>query len=323
MKYYPMLAKAGTESNLGSTRYQYEYKLDGQRCLLYIDATPPLPVRVTLFSRTGRDISRNFPEIVSHISARVWMHSHVFDGEIVCYTQGKVDFQALSTRMQRKHSVGEAQKKSPASFIAFDVLVSYDNDITDWHLDKRRARLEHYEQNHSPFDITYVIPSQDVHDVYDAIIKSGDEGIMAKLLASPYRHAERTDEWLKIKPTRTMTVHIGGCTWGTGRRTNEFGAILVGVPPEPYKDVEPYPPALRYLGSVGTGFTDPMLRDLRILMDDNEIEGSPFVDYPLTPATYDTIRAFCRPKLRARVEYQELTKDGKLRFPTFKELLVD
>lgn len=310
-----MLAKAGTESILGSTRYQYEQKLDGQRCLVYVS-----PDGVTLQSRTGRDISANFPEIVFHLSKRVWTSSHVFDGEIVVLKDGREDFQALSTRMQRITSVGEHSLKTRAEFTAFDVLVSYDRDITDWSLSKRRETLEHYVATNSPFDITRVIPPSEILATYDTIKAEGREGVMAKLLTSPYRWGERSDEWLKIKPIRSMEVYIGGCTWGLGRRSNDFAALLVGTRLD--QDVGlPNISVIRYLGSVGTGFNDAMLRDLRILIEDRECAETPFIDYPTTTPQANNVRAYCTPTLKARIEYQELTNDGKLRFPAFKELL--
>jgi DNA ligase-1 len=47
---------------------------------------------------------------------------------------------------------------------------------------------------------------------------SGQEGLMAKGLDSPYRPGIRGRHWLKIKPTMTLDLVIVAADWGYGRR---------------------------------------------------------------------------------------------------------
>src|SRR5437764_4409678 len=76
---------------------------------------------------------------------------------------------------------------------------------------------------------------------------------MAKWLGCPSHPGRRTSEWRKIKLLNREECVGVGWTPGEGRRTDVFGALLLGA----YDDGE-----LRWIGQVGTGFTDRMLTDL-------------------------------------------------------------
>jgi bifunctional non-homologous end joining protein LigD len=133
---------------------------------------------------------------------------------------------------------------------------------------------------------------------------------VAKRIGSPYLPGRRTDAWRKIKVRNTQDCVILGYTPGQDRRSDSFGALLVGA----WDDG-----ALRWVGQVGTGFTDAMLAQVL-----GELE-------PLRrdePAT-DEIRAvkgavFVTPSIVCEVEYLEITKgQGKMRAPSFKGLRPD
>src|SRR4029450_2899107 len=81
----------------------------------------------------------------------------------------------------------------------------------------------------------------------------GLEGVVAKRAASPYRPGRRSPDWRKVKTQRTQDCVIVGWTPGQGKRAGTLGALLLAL----YDDGW-----LRYVGSVGTGFTDAMLRHL-------------------------------------------------------------
>ena len=80
----------------------------------------------------------------------------------------------------------------------------------------------------------------------------GLEGVVGKPLSSRYHPGGRGD-WIKVKNIRHQEVIICGWTTGEGRRANMIGSLLPGV----YDDDR-----LRYVGNVGTGFTEAMLADL-------------------------------------------------------------
>ena len=77
---------------------------------------------------------------------------------------------------------------------------------------------------------------------------------MAKRRAARYEPGRRSAAWIKTALIRTQEVLIGGWTVGEGRRTRTFGSLLLGA-----HDADG---SLRYLGHVGTGFSDAVLDDL-------------------------------------------------------------
>ena len=79
------------------------------------------------------------------------------------------------------------------------------------------------------------------------------EGVVAKRRDSTYLPGRRSPRWRKVKHVRTQEVVIGGWRPGNGRRAGGIGSLMMGVPDED---------GLRYVGQVGTGFTDKMLDDL-------------------------------------------------------------
>jgi len=145
------------------------------------------------------------------------------------------------------------------------------------------------------------------------------EGIVAKRLGSPYRPGKRTKEWLKIKVTHEADVVVGGWSRGEGTRADSFGALLVGA----YEAG-----VLRFLGSVGTGFSQKMIAEIMPLLLDLESDARPFGEDPTgtTPSGFGKpLRAphWVDPVLVATVEYRELTVSGRLRAPAFKGFRVD
>ena len=97
---------------------------------------------------------------------------------------------------------------------------------------------------------------------------------------------------------------------GDGNRASTFGSLLLGL-----LDGE----ALRYIGSVGTGFTVEMLTAIRSGLNDLTVDGSPFHPHPDIPTT----AAYVEPALVALVEFKEWTRAGKLRAPSFKGFTDD
>ena len=80
------------------------------------------------------------------------------------------------------------------------------------------------------------------------------EGVVSKRVDSPYRPGKRHRDWTKTKNFRTQEVVVVGWKPGEGRRADRIGALLLAVNDERGR--------LRYVGHVGTGFTEATLDDL-------------------------------------------------------------
>ena len=116
--------------------WQYEPKWDGFRGVLENDGG-----ELVLWSRNGRPLLRYFPEL-RPLGDLLPPHS-ALDGEIVIERSGRLDFDAMQTRLHPAESrIRKLSAEIPAQFIAFDVLLW---DGEPWYrapLSERRSVLE-------------------------------------------------------------------------------------------------------------------------------------------------------------------------------------
>src|ERR687888_2436477 len=127
----PMLARLARELPLDG--YVYEPKWDGFRCLAFRDCD-----EVDLRSRNQRPLARYFPEVVVALRA-LPVERFVLDGEIVV----SGDFEALLRRLHPAASrVERLSVETPASFVAFDLIVHGADDVRGEPFLERRRRLE-------------------------------------------------------------------------------------------------------------------------------------------------------------------------------------
>ena len=96
---------------------------------------------------------------------------------------------------------------------------------------------------------------KDGQTVYEAAIKNGLEGVVAKRKAGIYEAGKRSKDWLKIKAVNSDEFIICGFTQGTGNRSKTFGALVLGY----YDKNNMLQPA----GNVGTGFDSGLLLSLK------------------------------------------------------------
>ena len=139
---------------------------------------------------------------------------------------------------------------------------------------------------------------------------------MAKRADCPYREGRRTREWLKIKTHGRQEFVIAGWTKGQGRRTGAFGALVLAVHDEDTGE-------LRWVGNVGTGFTDGEIDRLLGLLRPLERAQSPFSEVPKMPRVRKGDVTWVEPELVAEVEFVEWTHDGHLRAPSYQGLRED
>lgn len=129
----PMLAKSVAKIPPGM---QYEAKWDGFRAIVFRDKD-----EVELGSRTGKPLTRYFPELVEALRERL-PERCVVDGEIVIAREGHLDFDALTERIHPTDSrVRTLAERTPASFVAFDLLALADESLLDVPLTDRRKLL--------------------------------------------------------------------------------------------------------------------------------------------------------------------------------------
>jgi bifunctional non-homologous end joining protein LigD len=146
----------------------------------------------------------------------------------------------------------------------------------------------------------------------DAALAAGLEGVVCKRTNSPYLAGKRTEDWVKVRGFRTQEVVVGGYTPGKGSRSGGVGALIVGIPDEH---------GLRYVGKVGTGFSDAALKELAARFARLRRKTSPF--HGELPKAQVVGATWVRPDLVGEVRFSNWTAGGRLRQPAWRGLRAD
>src|SRR5580692_1397846 len=133
-----MLAHALEETDLAALEpndFLAEWKWDGIR--VQVAAASRDGERVgRLYSRTGEDISRSFPDLVEALRL-----PGAIDGELLIMREGRVQsFNVLQQRLNRKAVTGKLIAEFPAHLRAYDLLADDDEDLRELPFVARRAR---------------------------------------------------------------------------------------------------------------------------------------------------------------------------------------
>jgi ATP-dependent DNA ligase len=219
----PMLAKAVTRIPPGAS---YEPKWDGFRSLVFRDRD-----EVELGSRNERPMTRYFPELVEAIKAEL-PERCVVDGEIVIATERGLDFDALQQRIHPANSrVTMLAEKTPASFIAFDLLALGDNDYTNRPFAERRAAL--IDALAGAGRSVHLTPATTDHELaerwFTEFEGAGLDGVIAKPLDLAYQQDKRV--MFKIKHERTADCVLAGFRWHKTSTAEQplLGSMLLGL----------------------------------------------------------------------------------------------
>jgi bifunctional non-homologous end joining protein LigD len=302
----PMLARAGSlPAEDGG--WAYEVKWDGVRAIAY-----SRPGELRLDSRNLNDISDSYPELLG-VNAALGSHSAVLDGEIVAFdAAGRPSFEALQRRM---HIGSRAQarrlaKGTPVVYVIFDLLWLDGHSLMSEPYSSRRERLQSLALNGTSWQAPDHVVGEG-RTLLTAAADQGLEGVVAKRLESVYQPGAQTREWVKVKRVGRQEFVVGGWMAGKGKRSRSIGALLIGV-----YDSDG---ALRYVGRVGSGFSDSELQRLSGLLEPLRRERSPFTSGEQPPRG----ALFCEPELVVEVEFANWTDAGNLRAPTYKGLRED
>ncbi len=306
----PMLATLGSEKDVqDEDEWAFEMKWDGIRAIAEVrDGS------LSLTTRNGKDVTGTYPELATLVGL-AGDHELVADGEIVTLARGgRPDFGLLQTRMglTRKAEVAAAARRAPVHFFVFDLLELDGDDLRGRPYAERRDLLE--TTLRPPKNDPVQVPPAFHGDLRHAVEQSrllGLEGVMAKRRDGAYASGRRSRTWVKIKHHRTQEVVVGGWTPGNGRRADSVGALLLGIPEAG---------RLRYVGKVGTGFTDAVLDDLAKRLAAHPRKTSPFESVPTAEAR---VAHWVRPELVGEVEFAEWTTTDRLRQPSWRGLRPD
>jgi bifunctional non-homologous end joining protein LigD len=272
----------------------YEEKYDGDRILTYKEGD-----HVRLLSRNAKDRTNNFTHIAEAIR-QLRPAILLLDGEMVVFDKKGISrFQLLQ------------QSKGTPVYAVFDCLYQNGKDLRREPLSLRREEMEGSIESRAANSRAVLLPSRRLakngFDAFEEAKRRGYEGLVAKNLSSIYEEG-RSSNWLKVKVHQEDEFVIGGFTQPTGTRQH-LGALLLGA----YEHGK-----LRYVGKVGTGFSDNTLAALHRKLQALIRKEAAFVDPPREKGF-----TFVAPRLIAQVAFQEWTADMKLRQPVFLGLRED
>ena len=212
----PQLALSRKELPEGGD-YAYEVKLDGFRCLAFVDGE-----EVFLQSRNGRPLGRYFPELLFPPGR------YVLDGEIVVRdASGREDFDAIGQRVHPAESrVRRLSVETPAVYVAFDLLASGEKRLLERPFDERRAALEKLLAGAQFADapVELMETAATAQDAQRWLAHA--EGAIAKERGAPYRPGERKG-MVKVKRVRTIDAVVAG--WRPGKEPGTVGALILGL----------------------------------------------------------------------------------------------
>jgi bifunctional non-homologous end joining protein LigD len=292
----PMLATPGSVSKLNAADWAFEGKWDGYRLLVMADDGG-----MRLQSRSGRDVTREYPQL-QQLADALADHDVVLDGEVVALDgSGVPSFSEMQNRV----------RATRVQFWAFDVLRLDGRSLVRAAYRDRRRVLQALAADVEELIVPELLPGGGA----DALAESRSrhwEGVVAKRRDSTYQPGRRSRSWIKDKNWNTQEVVIGGWREGTGGRTSGIGALLMGIPGDG---------GLRFIGRVGTGFTERELTRLMKILHPFETVESPFATR--LPAQEARGVTFVEPNLVGEVRYSEWTSDGRLRHPSWRGLRPD
>ena len=225
----PMLAKAAAavpDPAKTAGGLSFEPKWDGFRALVSWDGES-----VEIGSRGAKPLTRYFPELVEAFT-RLLPEPCLIDGEIVVPTgepgSQRLDWESLSQRIHPAASrVNMLAEKTPAMFIAFDLLARGDRDLQQEPFSQRRAQLvELLGEVPHPVHVTRTTDDPDLARRWLAEFEgAGLDGVVAKPLAQPYQPHKRA--MIKIKHARTADVVALG--YRIHKSGEGVGSLLVGL----------------------------------------------------------------------------------------------
>jgi bifunctional non-homologous end joining protein LigD len=299
----PMLASPGVLPT--GDGWSFELKLDGVRGLISISESGSIKIE----TRKGNDVTSTFPELAG-LGDALDGSSAVLDGEIVAFADdGKPSFHRLQERLGIFGT--EAVRRSlrtPVVFVIFDIIELNGLAMRDLPLTSRRTMLDQLDSLRTGASWRTITVYDDGPTFLAATREADLEGIIAKRNDSRYTCGVRSPNWIKVKNNTIDEFVIGGWCPGEGRRLRMIGALLLGMP----ETDEPDAP-LRFVGKVGTGFSDATLDEIGALLLPDVVKKRPFSNDP-----GERTAIWVQSRHACLVEFREWSPTGLLRFPSWR-----
>ena len=236
----PMLAHALDDADLATLNasdFMAEWKWDGIR-VQAVSAPHNGGTVARLYSRTGEDISKSFPDLLEalHLPGAI-------DGELLIMREGRVQsFNVLQQRLNRKTVTAKLTAEFPAHLRAYDLLADGADDLRQEPFLERRARLENFVAKLADprVDLSSLVAFKTWNELIagrknPAAAGAGDdaaavEGLMLKRRDAPYLPGRPKGPWWKWKRDPFLIdAVLMYAQRGHGKRSSYYSDYTFGV----------------------------------------------------------------------------------------------
>ncbi|MCI9405128.1 MAG: ATP-dependent DNA ligase [Clostridia bacterium] len=281
-----------------SDEHIFELKLDGIRCIAYIE-----PKSVVLQNKRHKDVTDIYPELSDMkkcVKKRV-----ILDGELVVLIDGKPNFYALQKRslMSDEFRIKLAAKNDPVQFVAYDILYLDGKDLTDKPLMERKEMLNKAVTEGHGLSVSRYI-EKNGKDFFELAKQEQLEGIVAKQKDGLYHIGKRTHDWVKIKVMQDEDLFV------CGYQPDEYGNVkdlILGY----YDDND----KLQCRGKVYLGVSESDRKIIGEFAKKNTVKRPWFEKYKNA--------VWLKPELIGTAHFMHETESGGMRQPEWKGLRVD
>lgn len=292
----PMLI-AEEQKPFNNIDFIYELKLDGIRCIAYLDNSG-----AELRNKRNMRIASIYPELEEiHKQAKT---KCILDGELIVFASGRPNFSEMQRRsiMSNKIKIEFSAKRYPVSFVAYDILYYDNKQVTDLPLIERKKLLEAAIKENDRISISRYVEEKGI-ELFELIVQHNLEGVVAKRKESKYFFGKNTKDWIKIKYLKDDDFVI----FGYIVKDSVIASLLLGQ----YNSEN----RLIYKGHVSIGVNREEFKTIINTKRENASE--------LNNLIKEDDVAWIDPINVCTVKFMEKTSSGSLRQPVFKGLRED
>jgi DNA ligase-1 len=215
-----------------------EWKWDGIRVQAVSSVDEKGDSVARLYSRTGEDISRSFPDLLAALCLPA-----AIDGELLILRDGRVQsFNVLQQRLNRKAVTSKLLNEFPAHLRAYDLLAEGGDDLRALPFTERRAQLETFvaRLDDPRIDLSPLVPFSTWPELTAARADpagagaGGDadavEGLMLKRRDGAYLPGRPKGPWWKWKrDPMIVDAVLMYAQRGHGKRSSYYSDYTFGV----------------------------------------------------------------------------------------------
>lgn len=281
----PMLI-AEEKDPFNSDEYIYELKLDGIRCIAYLDD------KTLLMNKRSLSLNQRFPECTQiHQAVN---KKCILDGELYVFHNGRPDFFRMLKRTITTNAfkVRLLSQKDPSVYTAFDILYYEDHSVEKLPLLERKKLLQSVVTENQQITVSRFIETEGVA-LFELTKEKNLEGIVAKRKKSIYVQGKRSKDWIKCKHMMEDDFIILGFSFLPDRTTS----FLLGKMDDGQ---------ISAVSSVSLGVSYKKIKDICRITGE-EKDGYTLIE----------------PSIICTIKFMGFTEEGKMRQPSFKCIRTD